>query len=158
MSSYPKENISYKYFFTPDEKNENAQSLAQAQVGRVELEDEKKAVIVEEKKPEAVVTEVVKATDSPKTVTTVTTTTVEEKKPTVTFVEEKKPTPATEKTTTVVEVDTFVLPNAVGIFNQYKASKSTVLTLNKDLVTDSAGKSIFKVSPDTPVPSQTPPD
>ena len=122
--------------------------------------EEKKAVIVEEKKPETVAPAVVvvekkpeapavvvvpaKAEDPPKTVTTtITTTTIEEKKPTVTFVEEKKPVPVVAP---VVEVDTFTIPDAVGIFTQYKALHSTTITLNKDLVTDSAGKSLFKVS------------
>jgi hypothetical protein len=125
--------------------------------------EEKKTVIVEEKKPETVAPAVVvvpekkaetvapavvvvpaKAEDPPKTVTTtITTTTIEEKKPTVTFVEEKKPVPVVAP---VVEVDTFTIPDAVGIFTQYKAMHSTTMTLNKDVVTDSSGKSLFKVN------------
>jgi hypothetical protein len=127
--------------------------------------EEKKAVIVEEKKPETVAPAVVvvpekktetvapavvvvpaKAEDPPKTVTTtIATTTIEEKKPTVTFVEEKKSVPVAAPAP-VVEVDTFTIPDAVGIFTQYKALHSTTMTLNKDVVTDSSGKSLFKVS------------
>lgn len=44
-----KENISYKYFFTPAEREENARKLADAQIGKMELEDEKKAVTSEYK-------------------------------------------------------------------------------------------------------------
>jgi hypothetical protein len=124
-------------------------------------------VAVPEKKPTTppavvVVPEVVKpkVDDASKTVTTtITTTTVEEKKPTVTFVEEKKPVPVVAPVVTpvvtpvvapvvapVVEIDTFTIPNAVGIFTQYKALRSTTLTLNKQLVADSSGKALFKVS------------
>jgi hypothetical protein len=44
-----KENISYKYFFSPAEREDNARKLADAQIGKMELEDEKKAVTSEYK-------------------------------------------------------------------------------------------------------------
>jgi hypothetical protein len=133
-----------------------------------EKEPEKdKVVVVEEKKPAAVVVVAPTPDDASKK-----TTIVEEKKPVTTtsgetettvketkttIVDEKKPVAAaadegasttstkTTTTTTTTVIDTFVISKPVGIFSQYKTPGSVNLVLNKDVVTNSVGKTTFKV-------------
>ena len=152
----------------PEEKKEVVVVEKKSDETKIE---EKKAVIVEEKKPEPVVpvvpvAEVKKAADDSATIVT---TTVEEKKPvtttsgdkettsksTTTTTVEQKPlsddtassTKTTTTTTTTTVVDTFVMSKPIGIFSQYKTPSSTNLILNKDIVTNSVGKTLFKVCP-----------
>jgi hypothetical protein len=102
----------------------------------------KKTTIVEEKKPVTVT-----SGDQETTIKETKTTTVEEKKP-VTVTNDDGASIASTKTTTTMTttvVDTFVISKPVGIFSQYKTPGSVNLVLNKDVVTNSVGKTIFKV-------------
>ena len=153
----------------PEEKKEVVVVEKKSDETKIE---EKKAVIVEEKKPEPVVPVVVPVTEAKKAAddsATIVTTTVEEKKPvtttsgdkettsksTTTTTVEQKPlsedtassTKTTTTTTTTTVVDTFVMSKPIGIFSQYKTPSSTNLILNKDIVTNSVGKTLFKVCP-----------
>jgi hypothetical protein len=102
----------------------------------------KKTTIVEEKKPVT--------TTSGETETTVKetkTTIVDEKKPVAAAADEGASTTSTKTTTTTTTtvIDTFVISKPVGIFSQYKTPGSVNLVLNKDVVTNSVGKTTFKV-------------
>jgi hypothetical protein len=153
----------------PEEKKEVVVIEKKPEENKVE---EKKAITAEEIKPAPVVpalvpvTEPKKAADDTKSIVTAT---VEEKKPvtttsgdketiskstTTTIVEEKplsddqasSKTPTITTTTTTV-VDNFVMSKPIGIFSQYKTPSSINLILNKDIVTNSVGKTLFKVCP-----------
>lgn len=106
--------------------------------------EEKKTVIVEEKKPVTTT-----AGDKETTAKTTTTTTIEEKKPAAATTDDKTSAASTKTTTTTTTtttvVDTFVVSKPVGVFTQYKTPGSVNLVLNKDVVTNSVGKAIFKV-------------
>ena len=113
--------------------------------------DDKKAVVVEEKKAASVVPVAAPLPDdkNPADISiTTTTTVVEEKKPAVTTrTSDDKASASTTKTTTATittVTDNFVISKPVGIFSDYKAVGSTNLILNKDVVTNFVGKTIFK--------------
>lgn len=106
--------------------------------------EEKKTIIVEEKKPVTTA-----AGDKETTAKTTTTTIIEEKKPAAATTDDKTSAASTKTTTTTTTtttvVDSFVISKPVGIFTQYKTPGSVNLVLNKDVVTNSVGKPIFKV-------------